>query len=385
MTNNPETAWSTADPTVAAIAGGKATGIASGAASISADYKGKTATAQLNVDELPPEPDKVIISPLSTNQSLTIAQGEAQQFTATAVYPSRTVDITGDVTWKTGDINVAVVDTASKGLVKGKAPGQSYIWFYYNINGKTMQPSPASLLTVTPPKMRIELTYTPTKFSYRDVISLKAICKYGDPTIPDEDVTARTKYTIDTPGMFQSQNLSIVYPYIGNTFYPKMALPDRTTVSTIYATYLTQYGTIASGSVAISMDGYTPPKNPRAPGYSQLYQYTGWDTNPPDDNNWANYLYANHTADEPVVDYYWGNINVKNPYIGHLGCNLTCYSMILSTIDSTLTPGKLNRVLKEQGLYGTNGPNTIALVNYLTALLQMLPIQRMTWLYGKAN
>ena len=116
--------WSSSNATVATIAsGGIATGVTSGASSITATYGGKTATAVLNVND---SVTSIAVTPVAAS----VDAGTAQQYTATATYHSgATGDVTSSATWSSSDTAVATV--TSGGLATGVTGGTSSITATY--------------------------------------------------------------------------------------------------------------------------------------------------------------------------------------------------------------------------------------------------------------
>ena len=121
--------WTSSNPTVAKVAGGRITGVSVGTATITAKTSnGLTATVSVKVSENPNiiKPTGVTVSPTTA----TVVEGNTTKLTAT-VAPSNATDKT--VTWTSSNTAVA---TVSGGVVKGVAEGTAVITAT-TFNGKT--------------------------------------------------------------------------------------------------------------------------------------------------------------------------------------------------------------------------------------------------------
>ncbi|MFR7819648.1 alpha-amylase family glycosyl hydrolase, partial [Candidatus Pseudoruminococcus sp.] len=126
---NKTVTWTSSNPTVATVAGGKITGVSVGIATITAKTSnGLTATVSVKVNENPNivKPTGVTISPTSA----TVEAGKETTLTAT-VTPSNATN--KEVTWTSSNTSVA---TVSGGKVKGVAEGTAVITATTS-NGKT--------------------------------------------------------------------------------------------------------------------------------------------------------------------------------------------------------------------------------------------------------
>ena len=126
---NKTVTWTSSNPTVATVAGGKITGVSVGTATITAKTSnGLTATVSVKVSENPNiiKPTGVTISPTTA----TVEAGKETTLTAT-VTPSNATN--KEVTWTSSNTSVA---TVSGGKVKGVAEGTTVITATTS-NGKT--------------------------------------------------------------------------------------------------------------------------------------------------------------------------------------------------------------------------------------------------------
>ena len=126
---NKTVTWTSSNPTVATVAGGKITGVSVGSATITAKTSnGLTATVSVKVNENPNiiKPTGVTISPATA----TVEAGKETTLTAT-VTPSNATN--KEVTWTSSNTSVA---TVSGGKVKGVAEGTAVITATTS-NGKT--------------------------------------------------------------------------------------------------------------------------------------------------------------------------------------------------------------------------------------------------------
>ena len=115
--------WVSSDGLVASIdAGGLATGVWVGIASISASQNGVTsAPVPLNVIAPPP-----LVSIAVTPNPGSVAVGQSQQFTATGTFDDdSTEDLTASVTWLSSETMFATIDAA--GLATGESEGVTLI------------------------------------------------------------------------------------------------------------------------------------------------------------------------------------------------------------------------------------------------------------------
>lgn len=109
VTDNTTTAWSSDNSSVARVgttglASGQITAMATGKATITATYGGKSKTATITVTAKTPK--SLAISP-STATNLSI--GSATSFTATVTYSDNTTaDVTTDTVWTVSNTNVAI-------------------------------------------------------------------------------------------------------------------------------------------------------------------------------------------------------------------------------------------------------------------------------------
>jgi uncharacterized protein YjdB len=123
--------WTSTNPAVATInAAGLATAVAAGSTTITATQNGVQTTATLTVTP--------VLSSISvSSNSLSIAYGATEQFTATAEYSDgSTKDITATATWKSSNAAVATISAA--GLATAASAGSSTITASLNgVSGST--------------------------------------------------------------------------------------------------------------------------------------------------------------------------------------------------------------------------------------------------------
>lgn len=100
--------WSSSNTTIATIEAGTgvATGVAEGVTTITAQASGSVNdTVQLFVTTI----QSIAVTP----ENATVPSGQTRQYTATATLAdSTTKDVTSQVTWSTGDTNVATIDSS---------------------------------------------------------------------------------------------------------------------------------------------------------------------------------------------------------------------------------------------------------------------------------
>lgn len=114
---NDKTKWTSSNKDVVEVRDGIITGIATGAATVTAEYGTRKATVQVSVGEL----KTLTIS----QEKLTMKKGETATLTAEAVYTDDTKKpVTSDVIWTSSNVKAATVD---KGVVKAIASGETTI------------------------------------------------------------------------------------------------------------------------------------------------------------------------------------------------------------------------------------------------------------------
>ncbi|NQX63883.1 Ig-like domain-containing protein [Paenibacillus qinlingensis] len=114
---NDKTKWTSSNQDVVEVRDGIITGIANGAATVTAEYGTRKATVQVSVGEL---------KTLTINQEkLTMKKAETATLTAEAMYTDDTKKtVTADVIWTSSNVKAATVD---KGVVKAIASGETTI------------------------------------------------------------------------------------------------------------------------------------------------------------------------------------------------------------------------------------------------------------------
>ncbi|CAN7731986.1 Ig-like domain-containing protein [Paenibacillus sp. LjRoot56] len=114
---NDKTKWTSSNKDVVEVRDGIITGIATGAATVTAEYGTRKATVQVSVGEL----KTLTIS----QEKLTMKKGETATLTSEAVYTDDTKKpVTSDVIWTSSNVKAATVD---KGVVKAIASGETTI------------------------------------------------------------------------------------------------------------------------------------------------------------------------------------------------------------------------------------------------------------------
>lgn len=319
---------------IASILNGVLVGLNAGSGTVTVPYGGKTGTATLTVT--PEVPTNVIITPLAA----TITQGQTQQFIATAIYTGgRSLDITNDpnTKWISGAPSVAMIDPLT-GIATGKSQGTSNIAVSYN--NKTY---PFVVLTVTPPIMTINITYTPTNPQVSDIVKMSAVGTYSDPNIPSVN--------LDKLASFWSNNMSIAA--LSNTSFPFLVSPEFQAMAAgttnITAKWTTPYGQLASGTVAITVGGTGNMCNKQYISYSMNnYPSTAYDT----------YFYPDGVTPHTIGTNSTGT--TQNPPIYGKGCAVTAYAMVFATLGlkingQLVNPVNLNQWLITNGGYSSGG------------------------------
>jgi uncharacterized protein YjdB len=114
---NDKTKWTSSNKDIVEVRDGIITGIATGAATVTAEYGTRKATVQVSVGEL----KTLTIS----QEKLTMKKGETVTLTAEAVYTDDTKKpVTADVIWTSSNVKAATVDN---GVVKAIASGETTI------------------------------------------------------------------------------------------------------------------------------------------------------------------------------------------------------------------------------------------------------------------
>ncbi|KRF01784.1 hypothetical protein ASG89_25850 [Paenibacillus sp. Soil766] len=114
---NDKTKWTTSNKDIVEVRDGIITGIATGAATVTAEYGTRKATVQVSVGEL----KTLTIS----QEKLTMKKGDTVTLTAEAVYTDDTKKpVTTDVIWTSSNVKAATIDN---GVVKAIASGETTI------------------------------------------------------------------------------------------------------------------------------------------------------------------------------------------------------------------------------------------------------------------
>jgi trimeric autotransporter adhesin len=161
LTGRPIT-WSSGNTAIATVApNGTVTAVAPGSATITAASEGKTGTATVTVTAVPPAPvASVSVAPTSAN--LTI--GGTQQITATPRDAQGNALAGRQVTWQTGNANVATVNQS--GLITAVGAGNTSVTATSEgrVGTVTVAVSlpPVGSVTVTPPAASLSVAFTTT-------------------------------------------------------------------------------------------------------------------------------------------------------------------------------------------------------------------------------
>lgn len=271
-----------------------------------------------------------------------IAQGETQQFIATAIYTGgRSLDITTDTNtrWLTGRADIAVIDPLT-GIATGKSQGTANIAVSYN--NKTYPYVP---LTVTPPKMTITMTFNPANPNVYDNVYFTTTGTYSDTSIPSVDLTHKANY--NTSDVLVA-GITNAYPFISHEFQVLKA-----GTASITATWTTPYGENATGTTPITVSGDTNACNKTYVQYRQNTTELGsiaYDHDP-------FIVDAQHLKYAP---------DIYENSMGAVGCHVAVAAMVLSTLGDNITPKELNEWLntKNTGWVSSgNGPNWALMKN----------------------
>lgn len=179
--------WSSDTPSVATVSDasgskGLVTGVAEGAAAVTAAYGSMTGSSAVTVT--PAQLTSIAVSPASAS----VAAGLTTQLTATGTYTDgSTADVTNDATWASDTPSVATVSDASgsKGLVTGVAQGAA------TVSASVGSVSGSSSVTVTAAVAQ-SLTVSPSSASVarRHTVQLTATLHYSDGSTADVSSTA---------------------------------------------------------------------------------------------------------------------------------------------------------------------------------------------------
>ena len=158
-------AWTSSDPSVATVSGGKVTGVAAGTATITATYNGYKVTTAVTVKNVMGYGLVMSKSTLSVQAESTAALSVYYVTYTNGVETSRT-DVTSSATWKSSYTSIL---TVSGGIVTGVSAGQAVVTASYR--------SYSQSCTVT-------VTKKPVTYTYALQVKLAAPTIYvGDATV----------------------------------------------------------------------------------------------------------------------------------------------------------------------------------------------------------
>ena len=140
-------AWTSSNPSVATVSGGKITGVAAGTATITATYNGYKATTTVTVNNVMDYGLVMSTSTLSIQAESTASLAVYYVTYTNGVETSRT-DVTSSAKWKTSMSSIAMV---SGGTVTGVSAGQAVVTATYQSYSKSC--------TVTVTKKPVTYTY----------------------------------------------------------------------------------------------------------------------------------------------------------------------------------------------------------------------------------
>jgi hypothetical protein len=167
-----EATWATADPEVAVVSSaGLVQGRSSGTTTITATREGTAATAQVTVTAA------AVLTMMAIEPSrITLPQDSSIRASVTGDYSDGTTrQLSSEVSWSTGDVKVAVVD--SRGQLQGKGPGNTSVSATLGDVTATVQ------VTVTEPEpVLIRMTIRPNEMTLTQdaVRQATAVGRYSD-------------------------------------------------------------------------------------------------------------------------------------------------------------------------------------------------------------
>jgi uncharacterized protein YjdB len=161
--------WSSSNPNVAAVSGGKVTAVSAGESVITAEAGNQKATCKVNVKAKEPvKPPVVAVTKIVLNKtSMSLKVGASETLRAT-VTPANATDKT--ITWSSSNTKIATVDKTGK--VKAASSGTARITAKTS-NGKTA----VCTVTVTKPVVKVtsvKLNRTKLTLNKGKTVSLKA-------------------------------------------------------------------------------------------------------------------------------------------------------------------------------------------------------------------
>ena len=216
-------AWTSSNPSVATVSGGKITGVAAGTATITATYNGYKATTTVTVNNVMGYGLVMSKSTLSVQAESTATLAVYYVTYTNGVETSRT-DVTSSATWKTSMSSIA---TVSGGTVTGVSAGQAVVTATYRSYSKSC--------TVTVTKKPVTYTY-----------ALQV--KLADPTIYVGDATAATATYITYADGVQSSTKDVTSSATWSSGTTAVATVSGGTVTAIAA---------GTSEISASYNGYS--------------------------------------------------------------------------------------------------------------------------------
>ena len=216
-------AWTSSNPSVATVSGGKITGVAAGTATITATYNGYKATTTVTVNNVMGYGLVMSKSTLSVQAESTATLAVYYVTYTNGVETSRT-DVTSSATWKTSMSSIA---TVSGGTVTGVSAGQAVVTATYRSYSKSC--------TVTVTKKPVTYTY-----------ALQV--KLADPTIYVGDATAATATYITYADGVQSSTKDVTSSATWSSGTTAIATVSGGTVTAIAA---------GTSEISASYNGYS--------------------------------------------------------------------------------------------------------------------------------
>ena len=203
-------AWTSSDPSIATVSGGKITGVAAGTATITATYNGYKVTTAVTVKNVMGYGLVMSKSTLSVQAESTASLAVYYVTYTNGVETSRT-DVTSSATWKTSMSSIA---TVSGGEVTGVSAGQAVVTATYRSYSKSC--------TVT-------VTKKPVTYTYALQVKLAA------PTIYVGDATAATATYITYADGVQSSTKDVTSSALWSSGTTAVATVSGGTVTAIEA------------------------------------------------------------------------------------------------------------------------------------------------------
>ena len=216
-------AWTSSNPSVATVSGGKITGVAAGTATITATYNGYKVTTSVTVNNVMGYGLVLSKSTLSVQEGSTAALAVYYVTYTNGVETSRT-DVTSSATWKTSMSSIA---TVSGGTVTGVSAGQAVVTASYRSYNNSC--------TVTVTKKPVTYTY-----------ALQV--KLAESTIYVGDATAATATYITYADGVQSSTKDVTSSATWSSGTTAVATVSGGTVTAIAA---------GTSEISASYDGYS--------------------------------------------------------------------------------------------------------------------------------